>query len=134
VQQYFLTIITIYISPDTSIILTSNIFYIISCDVISTKNVFYNTGDSLTPQVGYSFSTVDQDNDIYEEGSCALLYKGAWWYQKCHASNLNGEYKIGGDHESYADGIEWLTLKGHYYSFKTVEMKLRPADFYKSTF
>jgi len=73
------------------------------------------------------FSTKDADNDIYAGGSCSLSYRGGWWYAKCHSSNLNGLY-LGGPHESYADGIEWATYRGAYYSLKTTEMKIAVAD------
>lgn len=38
-----------------------------------------------------SFSTVDKDNDQYNDGSCARVLRGGWWYNKCSTSNLNGE-------------------------------------------
>lgn len=57
--------------------------------------------------------------------NCAALFHGAWWYQ-CHQSNLNGLY-LSGSHESYADGINWVTGQGHHYSYKVAEMKLRAS-------
>jgi len=70
------------------------------------------------------FSTKDQDNDM-GGGQCAVAFKGAWWYNDCHRSNLNGQYH-GGPHASYADGINWYTFRGHQYSLKRAEMKIRP--------
>ena len=71
------------------------------------------------------FTTKDQDNDRDTAGSCAVLYKGAWWYNKCHESNLNGLY-LGGPHASSSDGVSWNSFRGAYYSLKRSEMKLRP--------
>ncbi|XP_019617414.1 PREDICTED: microfibril-associated glycoprotein 4-like [Branchiostoma belcheri] len=82
-------------------------------------------GDSLTVHDGKPFSTKDRHNDD-NPGSCALMYKGAWWYQSCHSSNLNGLYHLG-THESPADGVNWYHWKGYYYSLKRTEMKIRPA-------
>ena len=81
-------------------------------------------------QLGHQFSTYDQNNSPPPSpGNCAVLFKGAWWYGSytccCHLSNLNGFY-YGGPHTSFADGIEWYTWTGHYYSLKTTEMKIRP--------
>ena len=73
-----------------------------------------------------AFSTMDRDLDISPSSSCAVAYKGAWWYQKCHASNLNGQYFQGGNHTSYADGVDWATWKGQNYSMKKTQMKMRP--------
>ncbi|XP_078661558.1 microfibril-associated glycoprotein 4-like [Branchiostoma floridae x Branchiostoma belcheri] len=83
-------------------------------------------GDSLTYHDGKPFSTKDRDNDESRPCSCAQMRKGAWWYDTCHHSNLNGLYHLG-THESYADGVNWYHWKGNYYSLKRTEMKLRPA-------
>ena len=69
------------------------------------------------------FSTKDNDNDQLG-GSCAQDYKGAWWYKGCHHANLNGLYQ-NGSQSSYADGIHWASFKGHRYSLKRTEMKIK---------
>ncbi|XP_051972525.1 ficolin-1-B-like [Xyrauchen texanus] len=78
-------------------------------------------GDSLTGHNNMSFSTKDHDLTAHR---CPEVYKGAWWYNQCHNSNLNGLYK-NGPHETYADGINWLSGKGHNYSYKYTDMKIR---------
>ena len=75
-------------------------------------------------QANRPFSTKDRDNDAWDQ-SCAQIYKGAWWYNSCHDSNLNGVY-LGGPHTSPADGVNWELWHGNYYSLKKVTMKLRP--------
>ncbi|XP_053329822.1 ficolin-1-like isoform X1 [Spea bombifrons] len=85
-----------------------------------------NAGDSLTIHNDMFFSTKDQDNDIYPS-NCAELFKGAWWYEKCHSSNLNGQY-LSGQHSSHADSINWSHGKGYKYSYKISEMKIRPVQ------
>ena len=81
---------------------------------------------SLSFHSKMQFSTKDQDNDL-RGGSCAVKYKGAWWYKNCHNSNLNGQY-LGGLHVTHADGINWWAFRGHHYSLKRSEMKLRPQQ------
>ncbi|XP_028412141.1 microfibril-associated glycoprotein 4-like [Dendronephthya gigantea] len=82
-----------------------------------------NAGDSLTSMHnGMKFSTKDQDNDWYS-GSCAVYWKGAWWYNKCHDSHLNGQYLNAGD-RSWS-GINWVNWKKDTRSMKKAEMKIR---------
>ncbi|XP_078360506.1 fibrinogen C domain-containing protein 1-like [Oculina patagonica] len=85
-------------------------------------------GDSLAEHRGYPFTTKDQDNDSSSSGNCAVSYKGAWWYTDCHHSNLNGLYHHG-KHSSNADGVNWHHWKGHKYSAKRAEMKIKPVKF-----
>ncbi|RXG50920.1 Ryncolin-4 [Armadillidium vulgare] len=84
-----------------------------------------NAGDGLRPQSGMNFTTLDQDNDKYHL-NCAERFKGAWWYNECHRSNLNGlPHK--GNHSSYADGINWgIHFRGQYYSLKYTKLSIRP--------
>ena len=82
-------------------------------------------GDSLAWHHSMSFSTKDQDNDQVRGNSCAISYKGAWWYSACHHSNLNGRY-LKGNHSSFANGVNWRHWKGHHYSAKRAEMKTKP--------
>nr|XP_022301973.1 techylectin-5A-like [Crassostrea virginica] len=78
-------------------------------------------GDSLMSRHGgHQFHTKDRD-----DGSrCAQRYTGAWWYNACHESNLNGLY-LNGSHRSYADGSEWYAWHGYHFSLKSTEMKIR---------
>eukprot|EP00112_Aurelia_sp_Birch-Aquarium-sp1_P006983 Seg1762.8 transcript_id=Seg1762.8/GoldUCD/mRNA.D3Y31 product=Techylectin-5B protein_id=Seg1762.8/GoldUCD/D3Y31 len=83
-------------------------------------------GDSFGGVNGFKFSTKDKDYDTWGKG-CANEFHGAWWYDKCHRSNLNGKY-LNGPHKSYANGVNWYTFKGHHNSLKTTEMKLKPKN------
>ncbi|XP_023209989.1 techylectin-5A-like [Centruroides sculpturatus] len=81
-------------------------------------------GDSLIHHTNMFFSTFDRDNDKANTTNCAQYYEGAWWYTKCHYSNLNGLY-LNGKNELKGKGIVWYTWKDLYYSLPVVEMKIR---------
>jgi ficolin len=87
-----------------------------------------DAGDSFSGHNNMNFSTKDQDNDIWP-GSCSRSYNGAWWYEDCHSSNLNGDYLRGPHPDIFATGVNWETFKGLYYSLKRTEMKIRPVWF-----
>ena len=70
------------------------------------------------------FYTKDQDNDIWVDGCCAREFVSGWWHESCHNYNLNGQY-LNGNHSSYADGIEWYTWTGYYYSLKSTKMMIK---------
>jgi len=84
-------------------------------------------GDSLSYHRGHPFSTKDQDNDNWSK-HCADHYKGPWWYDSCNYSNLNGPYHHGKISTPYL-GVVWHHWKGHSYSLKRAEMKIRPVNF-----
>ena len=67
--------------------------------------------------------TFDNDNDE-SLGNCADSCHGAWWYNKCHYTNLNGRYYNKPGTENSA-GITWYQWKNNKYSFKKVEIKFR---------
>ncbi|XP_056391101.1 microfibril-associated glycoprotein 4-like [Hyla sarda] len=79
-------------------------------------------GDSLLGQNQMNFSTFDHDRDLHVI-NCPERFHGAFWYNKCHGSNLNGKYQSGVTTE-YATGVVWASWRGAYYSFKRSEMKI----------
>lgn len=80
-------------------------------------------GNSLSKHSRMMFSTKDRDNDKKEDGNCAQIFKGGWWYTKCYESNLNGKYFPEGRH---TDGIVWRSWKD-YISIKKCTMKICPS-------
>lgn len=77
--------------------------------------------DSLSFQNTQQFSTWDEDNDNHLQTHCAVYSQGAWWYNDCHYSNLNGLY----GNNSYGKGVNWKTCWGYDYSIKACSMKLK---------
>jgi len=88
-----------------------------------------NAGDSLSWHKGRQFTTSDQDNDphsnSFSSSNCAVDWRGAWWYNDCHVSNLNGEY----NNTASAKGVNWYHWRGYTYSLRFTEMKIRPVTF-----
>ena len=54
--------------------------------------------------------------------------KGAWWLKLCRRSNLDGLYHGGSFNDSYADGVSWNSFRGHLYSLKRTEVKVRSSN------
>ena len=79
-------------------------------------------GEKLTNHNGHRFSTKDQDNDA-SSANCATLQRiqGAWWYNDCRTSNLNGAYRNGANNGT----MVWGGIR----PIKRSEMKIRPKDF-----
>uniref|UniRef100_A0A2K6S4H3 Tenascin XB n=1 Tax=Saimiri boliviensis boliviensis TaxID=39432 RepID=A0A2K6S4H3_SAIBB len=85
-------------------------------------------GDSMSYHSGSVFSARDRDpNNLLI--SCAVSYRGAWWYRNCHYANLNGLYGSTVDHQ----GVSWYYWKGFEFSVPFTEMKLRPRNFRSPT-
>ena len=82
-------------------------------------------GDSFTSHNhnNMAFTTKDRDNDRYG-GNCAVQWTGAWWYDSCHDSNLNGRY-LGQGQNSW-QSVVWYDFRG-VSSLKFTEIKLRPS-------
>ena len=87
--------------------------------------------DALTYEhLGTKFSTPDQDNDLWGDGSCAGTRGSGWWWGSCHGANLNGVYYHGGYYanaNNLGEGVIWYFWKSNYaYSLRFAEMKFRP--------
>ncbi|CAK8684744.1 unnamed protein product [Clavelina lepadiformis] len=83
-----------------------------------------SAGDSMKVHNGQQFSTYDQDHDSSSGLNCAELGHGAWWYNECHNSNLNGNYFTSGN--SNIKGVFWYHWKNDWESMKETNMKIRP--------
>ncbi|XP_019857817.1 PREDICTED: ryncolin-2-like [Amphimedon queenslandica] len=95
-----------------------------STEYILTVGGYSGTaGNSLALHNGWRFSTRDNDNDKYGAGyNCAQYWTGAWWYNDCHNSNLNGLYFNTSTINN--QGIVWHHWKGST-TLKFTEMKTR---------
>ncbi|XP_069114670.1 ryncolin-1-like [Argopecten irradians] len=81
--------------------------------------------DSLVLHNTKQFSTFDRDNNEADD-NCAVIYQGAWWYNHCHRSNLNGPYN-----PYAADNSKAMTWYGFesgqgFATLRTSKMMIRP--------
>ena len=84
-----------------------------------------SAGNSLRYHNNMKFSTKDRDHDRKKSGRCAVMCTGAWWYDNCQKSNLNGRY-LG--NKKGSNGLNWYAYKNNRLSMKFAEMKLRPKN------
>ncbi|XP_059546624.1 ficolin-3 isoform X3 [Myotis daubentonii] len=80
-------------------------------------------GDSLSFHNGKRFSTYDADHDT-TEGNCAVTVHGAWWYEACYHSNLNGPYATSPT-TAHKYGIDWASGLGVGHPYRRVRLMLR---------
>ena len=97
-----------------------------STEYILTVGGYSGTaGDSLANNHnGMRFSTRDNENDLRSGNNCAQQYTGAWWYNACYRSNLNGRYIFNTSTEN-PQGIVWWHWKNARISLQFTEMKTR---------
>ena len=92
-----------------------------STEYILTVGGYSGTaGDSLDSHNGRRFTTRDNDNDV-SGSNCAQWATGAWWYESCFNSNLNGRY-FNTSTDNF-QGIVWWHWKNGNISLKFTEMK-----------
>ncbi|XP_052864079.1 fibrinogen-like protein A [Anopheles cruzii] len=89
---------------------------------LKTLGTYHGTaGDSLSEHKNMKFTTYDRDNDIHKH-NCAEFHKGAWWYNNCYHSNLNGPYKNIVDTGS----MNWHAFSYSYEGLSFSRMMIRP--------
>ncbi|XP_061176955.1 fibrinogen C domain-containing protein 1-B-like [Saccostrea echinata] len=80
-------------------------------------------GNSLGYHNGMKFTTKDQDNDNKISVNCAVGFHGAWWYNACTSSNLNGKYA-----QSTVTSYQcpyWFSWTNGYIALKRTVMMIR---------
>ena len=85
--------------------------------------------DAMADHNDQQFTTYDNDNDKYITRNCGYLYQGGWWYNACHAANLNGPHvtpSLPGVVQTHAK-LMWHDGSG-YQVLSSVEMKIRVKE------
>ncbi|XP_038061703.1 microfibril-associated glycoprotein 4-like [Patiria miniata] len=87
-------------------------------------------GDSLGYDInplwyhrGRPFSTKDHDNDASDMYNCTQKYTGAWWFNDCYFSHLNGQY-CPDENAGIYQGVQWRSWQSGY-ALKACHIKMR---------
>lgn len=83
-----------------------------------------DAGDALSYHNGMMFTTYDRDNDKAKNINCARVHCGAWWFNDCLRSNLNGNDAEPNTPER--TGIVWETFPALSLGIKAAQMAIRP--------
>uniref|UniRef100_A0A182MEE0 Fibrinogen C-terminal domain-containing protein n=1 Tax=Anopheles culicifacies TaxID=139723 RepID=A0A182MEE0_9DIPT len=83
------------------------------------------TGNSMSTNVGKTFSTFDRDTDSAATVNCASVWKGGWWLDGCGDSNLNGFYNGATPTATPKTSMVWTDFKGASQSLKRSVMLIR---------
>ncbi|XP_071149087.1 techylectin-5A-like [Mytilus edulis] len=83
-----------------------------------------NAGNGFEHNNGMKFTTRDRDNDLHPY-HCGKGQIGAWWYNACGKSSLNGIYKPEGT-ATGAKMLYWHTWRQT--TLKATEIKIRPFN------
>ncbi|CAC5356521.1 unnamed protein product [Mytilus coruscus] len=90
---------------------------------VSFTGYMGTAGNGFENNNGMKFTTRDRDNDLHMY-HCGLGQQGAWWYNACSQSTLNGIYKPEGT--TGAKIIYWKTWRNT--TLKATGMKIRPIN------
>ena len=92
---------------------------------LTVTNYTGDAGDSLRYHSGCKFSAFNKDQDMDKKRHCAKKMQAGWWYRSCQTANLNGRYSY--NKRTKNKSIFWNRWPSKTYSFKEVEMKIRPV-------
>ena len=82
-----------------------------------------DASDSLSYHNGMKFTTKDRDNDL-NLNNCAAKRVGAWWYNDCYRSHLNGLFYDENMQDVYSH-MSWEDLTGRCGDITFSEMKIK---------
>nr|XP_053640454.1 microfibril-associated glycoprotein 4-like [Cherax quadricarinatus] len=85
-----------------------------------------DAGDALSIfHSGLRFSTLDRDQDLARNKSCAQDKEGGWWFHACYAAHLNGRHSITPSRKGNGTEIRWWSNRERVLVLTHVEMKIR---------
>ncbi|KAM7100016.1 LOW QUALITY PROTEIN: ficolin-3 [Molossus nigricans] len=88
-------------------------------------------GDSLSYHNGESFTTYDADHDTIGD-NCTVTVHGAWWYEACYQSHLNGRYVMSHT-TAHTYCIDWASGLGMGHPYHRVRIMLHEGILATST-